>query len=66
MDGLALGVGVVALIAFVALFALLHPDPKRRAEAVKVLDRLLSVLPWGRLRTDDGDGHDQRDRTRIG
>jgi hypothetical protein len=46
---------VVVLIAFVALFALLHPDPDRRAEAVKILDRLLSVLPWGKLRTD-GDG----------
>jgi hypothetical protein len=48
MDGLSLGLGVVALIAFVVLFALLHPDPARRREARDILDRLLSVLPWGR------------------
>ena len=53
LDGLSLGLGVLALIAFVVLFALLHPDPKRRTEALKILDRLLSVVPWQRVRQSD-------------
>jgi hypothetical protein len=44
LGGSAVMVGYLALVSTVALVASAHPDEKRRADARKVLDRLLRLM----------------------